>query len=233
MQTIESTLSPVSTALLPPPAEMSDSPGGSFEHSALTPQEALEEDSEAFPQGSQEDDQQPNSRTSASPDQHTNTTRPAIPTRLFGSRPHFSSFHSGRDFGGSLSGAATPVDSPLHAPNNGDYGFPTTQQSLGTGRDAPGRPPTDHEQERWISQSGMGSGARADALGDQFDDEEAEEEASEGDNDDVSGEVDVESRKLFEADKEVDQAKMMKKHTTNGEEETQEQKEGRPCGDVY
>jgi len=219
LQTIESTLSP-SASLLPPPAEMSDSPGGSFEHSAvLTPQEAVEEDSEAFPQNSQ--DTELLLPTSASPD---HSSHPAIPTRLFGQRPHFNSFHSGRDFGGSLSGAATPIDSPLHAPNNGDYGFPTT-----SGRDAPGRPPTNHEQERWISQSGMGSGARADALGDQLDDEE---EDAHDDNDDIGGEGDVESRKIFEADKQFDQAKRLQKRDTN-DEETQEQKEGRPCGDVY
>lgn len=66
----------------------------------------------------------------------------------------------GRDFGGSESGAPSPDEDS----NTADYGF---QSARGSGKSV-----KQAQKERWVIESGMGSLAMADALGDQ-DDERA------------------------------------------------------------
>jgi len=92
----------------------------------------------------------------------------------------------GRDAGGTLSGAATPMG------ERDGFGFGSTDTDEQGSRDhtdneqhdthtplhqslprkkKPRRRPTQEDLEDWARQSGMGSGARADALGDEPEDE--------------------------------------------------------------
>lgn len=74
-------------------------------------------------------------------------------------------------------GSGTPHEEP--SDNEFDYFDPasTLPAAKGTTKRAPKRRPTEEDLERWASESGMGSGKRADALGDEPDegDEEGEE----------------------------------------------------------
>ncbi|KAH0355649.1 phosphoglycerate mutase-like protein, partial [Aureobasidium melanogenum] len=104
------------------------------------------------------------------------TTAPNSPVSL--RLPTRPSFLHGRDGGGSLSGMATPAEgfSDLSGAES-DY-FANLRQHHRNLSDAnPNNPsaassskrkPTAQDIENWSQQSGMGSGARADALGDEY-----------------------------------------------------------------
>jgi len=92
----------------------------------------------------------------------------------------------GRDAGGTLSGAATPMgerdgfgfgisDSDEHnsreQTDTEPHDVHTPLQQSMTRKKKPRRRPTQEDLEEWARQSGMGSGARADALGDEPEDE--------------------------------------------------------------
>lgn len=106
----------------------------------------------------------------------------------------------GRDAGGSLSGAATPAEGLSDIDSDGGSSNPyffaatarprlsmnpsgfdgTRNAATASGRGsmgeksrskAPQRKPTEQDMEEWARQSGMGSGARADPLGDEADDD--------------------------------------------------------------
>jgi len=86
-------------------------------------------------------------------------------------------------------GAETPHErnSSDHERDGGDYFDPasikanTSVHSSGSARlagskKAPRREPTEEDLERWAHESGMGSGKRADALGDEPEDGQDEED---------------------------------------------------------
>ena len=74
---------------------------------------------------------------------------------------------AGRDFGGSESGMATPTA----LPDTAGYGFPNgNDQGRGSSPDQR-LDETEETHEEWLKESGMGTGARADALGDQVEEE--------------------------------------------------------------
>lgn len=83
-----------------------------------------------------------------------------------------SYLRSGRDGGGTDSGANTPHEM---SDEEGEYfkdPTPSTAQAAGGSmkaalRKAPQRKVTEEDFERWASESGMGSGRQADALGDE------------------------------------------------------------------
>lgn len=148
----------------------------------------------------------------------TNTLR--LPTRS--NKPFLTSPY-GRDAGGSLSGATTPVDfhsgamtpadglsdvesdgannpyfhgangpkSPINpsgfsgtknAPTASGRGSPSGlggQSSPEVIRKVPRRQHTEQELENWVKESGMGSGKRADRLGDREDDDDRDEQDEE------------------------------------------------------
>lgn len=109
--------------------------------------QVVEEESEAFPHPGQRDE-----GAGSASEESTITLaerRKHLPTYL----------EAGRDFGGSDSGAPSPQDGD-HSTN---YGFP--------GSDTKGAY-LQEQRDRWVSESGMASLARADALGDQFDESE-------------------------------------------------------------
>ena len=114
-------------------------------------------------------------------------------------RPAPSSYHMGRDAGGTLSGAATPAGDSAgddDAESQDDDASPGPMASTATNKMAkpskdyfnagtpssttkrgkPQRRPTEQDLENWVRQSGMGSGARADALGDEPEEDDEEEE---------------------------------------------------------
>ncbi|KAH0372395.1 phosphoglycerate mutase-like protein, partial [Aureobasidium melanogenum] len=104
------------------------------------------------------------------------TTGPNSPVSL--RLPTRPSFLHGRDGGGSLSGMATPAEGfSDFSGAESDY-FHNIQQHHRNLSDAnPNNPsaasssrrkPTAKDFEKWSQQSGMGSGARADALGDEY-----------------------------------------------------------------
>lgn len=139
----------------------------------------------------------PTNPESKSEDTGTNTPSGGVqlPNRL--SLPRSMSHSYGRDAGGSLSGAATPAeglsDVDSDGGNNNPYfstsavrnstnpsGFHGTRNApTAHGRGSmtefaarpkvPRKKPTEHDLEMWARQSGMGSGARADPLGDEAD----------------------------------------------------------------
>lgn len=133
-----------------------------------------------------------------------------------------SNLHQGRDGGGSLSGAATPADglsgaatpadglsdedgevaSPSYFPR--EVATAASAAVAGTKR-PPQRRPTITELENWAKESGMGTGARADALGD--DPEEEEEEDPDAD-DEGGAKVDdgAEGLKIVQAAEEKDKS---------------------------
>ncbi|KAK4999175.1 hypothetical protein LTR66_001745 [Elasticomyces elasticus] len=86
-------------------------------------------------------------------------------------RPSMVTMNSGRDFGGSHSGAGTPGEG---ISEESDYFPALPAHSLGSKpkpKKKPKRQPTEENLESWAKQSGMGIGARADALGDKSDSE--------------------------------------------------------------
>lgn len=106
--------------------------------------QVVEEESEAFPHPGQRDHA---SNGASSTEDHTMALaerRKHLPTYL----------EAGRDFGGSDSGASSPQDGHHGA----DYAF---THEKGDAKAA--------QEEQWVTESGMGSLAMADALGDQFD----------------------------------------------------------------
>lgn len=220
VQSIEATLT------LPPPlaSELSDSPDGGIAPGALISGIiSAEEDSEAFPSAGSGDSGENEASTETSSSKAEDRQQRDRKPHFLGSLQRPDSHH-GRDFGGSFSGAPTPAEGVSPLGHNGDYGFPkvstTNTSDQSGGRDGPGKPPTVQEQARWVQQSGMGTRARADALGDQNDVEDEE-----GEVDDVGGAEAMGQRKVHEADKEVDETKR--------QGESQEEKEGRPAGEVY
>ncbi|KAI9659229.1 MAG: hypothetical protein M1831_003811 [Alyxoria varia] len=60
-----------------------------------------------------------------------------------------------------------------------DYGFPTAETGPDDAQenDTDSNRDTDRNENKWINESGMGTGARADALGDQSEDEDGDDEA--------------------------------------------------------
>ncbi|KAG2161090.1 hypothetical protein VTO58DRAFT_104351 [Aureobasidium pullulans] len=127
------------------------------------------------------------------------TTEPNSPIslRLPSSRP---SFIQGRDGGGSLSGMATPAEGfsdvsgtesdyfarlqhDHHHHRNLSDANPNNPTGASSKRPLKGRP-TAKDLDTWMRESGMGSGARADPLGDEYnehDDADGDDE-QEGDN---------------------------------------------------
>lgn len=88
--------------------------------------------------------------------------------------PALAQFKHGRDFGGSLSGAATPAEGLSDSQeyfNEGDV-----EQAVKKEKRMPKRRPTEQDISNWAQQSGMGTGARAERLGDEAHDEDADEE---------------------------------------------------------
>lgn len=89
-------------------------------------------------------------------------------------RPSFAQYlRTGRDGGGTSSGANTPHDvsdeeSPQYFDTSKIRGLPEAV------RKAPQRQPTKDDIQRWALESGMGNGTKADALGDEPDDDEIE-----------------------------------------------------------
>ena len=133
---------------------------------------ASEEDEEAFPRLAK----------SVKDAQFPLPNRPlkSVPDDRYGLRPNW--LEAGRDFGGSKSGVATPAD---EAGDQEDYGFPMHQRCTSWGSQYHSHKPredaqatgnlntkNDDEEKEWIIESGMGAGARADALGDQLDDDD-------------------------------------------------------------
>lgn len=84
-------------------------------------------------------------------------------------RPQPAWMHSGRDFGGSRSGAATPVA----AGSSDDE--QEQEHALRTVNTA--------QRKEWAEDSGMQTGARADALGDQSTDDDNGDDHGDGEND--------------------------------------------------
>ncbi|KAK3721900.1 hypothetical protein LTR37_002716 [Vermiconidia calcicola] len=95
-------------------------------------------------------------------------------------RPLPSYLYSGRDGGGTSSGAATPHEMPSDEEESESFPFPgNTDTSTATSetrppramatamRKTPQRKPTPEDIERWTTESGMGAGRHADALGDE------------------------------------------------------------------
>ena len=125
----------------------------------------------------------------------------------------------GRDGGGTESGAATPHDG---LSDDSDYFEPPHQGPLkprGTAhagslakalRKAPKRKTTEEDIERWATESGMGAGKRADALGDDPQDgmdEEEEQLADEaGDGWDGSGAAVKEQLRSLKEERTQDQS---------------------------
>lgn len=109
-----------------------------------------------------------------------------------GLRPNW--LEAGRDFGGSRSGVATPaeertdVEDAIEQPSRkhkklpslGDFGARGKGRGAGAGAGAGGERGGVEDEREWIRESGMGIGARADALGDQVEGEEEGEEGEEG-----------------------------------------------------
>ncbi|GAB7354991.1 hypothetical protein MBLNU459_g5603t1 [Dothideomycetes sp. NU459] len=92
--------------------------------------------------------------------------------------PILSHFKHGRDFGGSLSGAATPAEGLSDSSdyfNDRDFAQAVAKE---TKTPKPKRRPTEQDISNWAQQSGMGTGARAERLGDEEvqDEDVAEEE---------------------------------------------------------
>lgn len=108
-------------------------------------------------------------------------------------------FYAGRDGGGSRSGAVTPAEG---FSDDSDY-FAATEadaESLKTQRQrSRSRTSTRSKKVDWIAESGMGSGARADTLGDgdsDADGDQPEDKATPGDDEWVEKEK-IEDRKGF------------------------------------
>lgn len=91
-------------------------------------------------------------------------------------------------------GTDTPHErtSSDHERDGGDYFDPTSTLSNNTAaarKKAPRRRPTEEDLERWAHESGMGSGKRADALGDEPEDGEEELEDLEAKDKSLRGSV--------------------------------------------
>ncbi|KAI9716401.1 MAG: hypothetical protein M1828_000343 [Chrysothrix sp. TS-e1954] len=158
---------------------------GDVENDTKTPQRSRvnEDEEEAFPDPAQAANKTLPERIA----QSTNQQKKPLPGWL----------EAGRDFGGSQSGAATPASG---MDGEDGYGFPQRSQTPVNG-DRSGAPRQDdepralgaHDQSRksaarasWVKDSGMGTMARADALGDQTDEDE--------DGDQDTGETSIEAQ---------------------------------------
>jgi broad specificity phosphatase PhoE len=235
---------------LPPPlaaAEFSDSPGGLVAPVAIVDDgDPAEEDSEAFPSSNETDhnknhnhnhDDQKSRNDSTSPPNQPSSFPPGTKPLLSHRKTRFpipgpiarQESHHGRDFGGSDSGAPTPMDHVFssHGSNGKnevrDYGFPSTAVA------SDGRPGLGENGRR----KSVMDRARADALGDRVEsesgsDEDEGEEVNTG-KEDVGGARAVERRKVQEVGGQVDAAKT----TIHNEEDMQRNEEGKPAGDVY
>ncbi|KAH0289773.1 phosphoglycerate mutase-like protein, partial [Aureobasidium sp. EXF-3399] len=142
------------------------------------------------------------------------TTEPNSPISL--RLPTRPSFLHGRDGGGSLSGMATPAEglSDVSGAEN-DY-FARIQQSHHrnlsdanpnnpSAASSSKRRPTALDLETWGRESGMGSGARADALGDGYNDENA-------DGDDEHDDQDENSVRMHEPSEIIEELQMQEIH---------------------
>lgn len=86
-------------------------------------------------------------------------------------------------YGGTDSGAPTPHERPSDGDGSGESDYfdsnavlPSHRAQSGAAKRPPRRKPTEEDLERWANESGMGSGERADALGDEPEEGEEEEE---------------------------------------------------------
>lgn len=119
--------------------------------------QVVEEESEAFPHPGQRSE----SASGRDTEQNEGSTEEE--------RGPPSYLESGRDFGGSLSGAPTPHEGSLNGDVDNDR--PPLGMHATTSREA--------QRDRWVLESGMGSLTMADALGDQYDEREAVDEVEE------------------------------------------------------
>lgn len=103
-------------------------------------------------------------------------------------RPSLGHIHAGRDGGGSLSGAVTPAEG-LSDTDEYFGGNPILNSK--SGKRTPKRKPTEEDFANWAQESGMGTGARANTLGDHP--PMAEEESEETDGPD-QGHSDIEAQ---------------------------------------
>jgi broad specificity phosphatase PhoE len=123
------------------------------------------------------------------------TTEPNSPISF--RLPTRPSFLHGRDGGGSLSGMATPAEGlsdvsgaendyfariQLHHHRNLSDANPNNPSAVSSSK----RRPTAQDLETWGRESGMGSGAHADALGDGYNDENADGDDEHDDHDENS-----------------------------------------------
>lgn len=143
-----------------------------------------EEDEEAFPHTAHTKLQRSVDITSQDFPERLRDQRPPRPSPMESKgRPMW--LQAGRDFGGSESGMATPAP----AAEQGGYGFPEVvgRDKAADHADDETSPVTDQhrvgvvgKERDWVKESGMGAGARADALGDQLEEGEGQiEEMSE------------------------------------------------------
>lgn len=103
----------------------------------------------------------------------TATEPPPTPTTRIPLRPAAAQYlRTGRDGGGTSSGANTPHE--LSDEENNEYfNAPKTRGLADAMRKAPQRKATSDDIQRWAKESGMGTGTKADALGDEPDEDEA------------------------------------------------------------
>ena len=142
-----------------------------------------EEEEEAFPHQANSTLSHPNITTQDMPAalQAQAVTNTASTQNVLRPKPHW--LQAGRDFGGSESGMATPASAGFEAMA---YGFSdsTNRQPLET--EPSGNRDRDHSrtpsvrEADWLRQSGMGSGARADALGDREDESDVDSGSERG-----------------------------------------------------
>ncbi|KAI4721307.1 phosphoglycerate mutase-like protein [Aureobasidium sp. EXF-10727] len=143
------------------------------------------------------------------------TTEPSSPVSI--RLPTRPSFLHGRDGGGSLSGMATPAEGFSDVSGaESDY-FARIQEHHRNLSDAnPNNPsaassskrrPTVKDLEKWGRESGMGSGARADALGD-----EPNEHDENADGDDEHDDHDENVVKMHEPSEIIDELKKQEIH---------------------
>lgn len=171
-------------SMLPPPAEQS-----SQEETEDQPAAAQVFDGSATKDYDSSPKSGPKSSTSKTDTQSTSQSNaPKLQLPLLS--PGASQFKHGRDFGGSLSGAATPAEgvseSTIDYFNERDMA-----QAVGKGKKTPKRRPTEQDISDWAQQSGMGTGARAERLGD----EEAQDEDGDEEGEDGSVEDELENLK--------------------------------------
>lgn len=83
--------------------------------------------------------------------------------------------HTGRDGGGTSSGANTPHE--LSDDEASDmFKVASTHSLRNATKKAPQRKATSDDIQRWAQESGMGNGTKADALGDEPEEDEVEDE---------------------------------------------------------